>query len=141
MNDRFVCIKVDREERPDVDAVLMEACQAMTGQGGWPLNAFLTPEQEPFFVGTYYPPESRHGLPSWRAVLDAIAEAWSERRDEVRKQGSQVLRVARRRLAVAGLRRADHRRAAERGGRRPARRLRRAQRRLRTARRSSRRRR
>jgi uncharacterized protein len=91
MNDRFVCIKVDREERPDVDAVLMEACQAMTGQGGWPLNAFLTPEQEPFFVGTYYPPESRHGLPSWRAVLDAIATAWSERPDDIRQHGSQVL--------------------------------------------------
>jgi uncharacterized protein YyaL (SSP411 family) len=92
MNEQFVCIKVDREERPDVDAVLMEACQAMTGQGGWPLNAFLTPEQEPFYVGTYYPPESRHGLPSWRAVLDAIAGAWSERRDDIRKQSSQVLR-------------------------------------------------
>jgi uncharacterized protein YyaL (SSP411 family) len=92
MNGRFVCIKVDREERPDVDAVLMEACQAMTGQGGWPLNAFLTPDQEPFFVGTYYPPESRHGMPSWRAVLDAVAGAWSERRDDVRQQGAQVLR-------------------------------------------------
>jgi uncharacterized protein len=92
MNDRFVCIKVDREERPDVDAVLMEACQAMTGQGGWPLNAFLTPEQAPFFVGTYYPPEARHGLPSWRAVLDAIATAWSDRRDDIRKQSSEVLR-------------------------------------------------
>jgi uncharacterized protein len=91
MNERFVCIKVDREERPDVDAVLMEACQAMTGQGGWPLNAFLTPQQEPFFVGTYYPPESRHGLPSWRAVLEAVASAWSDRPDDVRQQGSQVL--------------------------------------------------
>ena len=91
MNDRFVCIKVDREERPDVDAVLMEACQAMTGQGGWPLNAFLTPEQEPFFVGTYYPPDARHGLPSWRAVLESVASAWSERPDDVREQGAKVI--------------------------------------------------
>jgi uncharacterized protein len=91
MNDTFVCVKVDREERPDVDAVCMEACQAMTGQGGWPLNAFLTPEQEPFFAGTYYPPESRHGLPSWRAVLEAVATAWADRRDDVRRQAAQVL--------------------------------------------------
>jgi hypothetical protein len=91
MNDSFVCVKVDREERPDVDAVCMEACQAMTGQGGWPLNAFLTPQQEPFFVGTYYPPEPRHGMPSWRAVLEAVATAWTQRRDDVRKQGAQVL--------------------------------------------------
>ncbi len=91
MNERFVCVKVDREERPDIDAVLMEACQAMTGQGGWPLNAFLTPEQAPFFVGTYFPPESRHGLPSWGAVLDAVGTAWDERRDEVRSSGAQIL--------------------------------------------------
>jgi uncharacterized protein YyaL (SSP411 family) len=91
MNDHFVCVKVDREERPDVDAVCMEACQAMTGQGGWPLNAFLTPEQEPFFAGTYYPPEPRHGIPSWRTVLEAVASAWADRRDDVRKQGAQVL--------------------------------------------------
>jgi uncharacterized protein len=91
MNDHLVCVKVDREERPDVDAVLMEACQAMTGQGGWPLNAFLTPEQAPFFVGTYYPPEPRHGMPSWRTVLEAVAEAWDDRRDRVREQGAQVL--------------------------------------------------
>ncbi len=91
MNDHFVCIKVDREERPDVDALLMEACQSMTGQGGWPLNAFLTPEQAPFYVGTYYPPEPRHGMPSWRTVLEAVAEAWEERRDRVREQGAQVL--------------------------------------------------
>ncbi len=63
MNERLVCVKVDREERPDIDAVCMEACQAMTGQGGWPLNAFLTPEQAPFYVGTYFPPEPRHGMP------------------------------------------------------------------------------
>ncbi|MDQ2894549.1 MAG: thioredoxin domain-containing protein [Actinomycetota bacterium] len=91
MNDSFVCIKVDREERPDVDAVCMEACQAMTGQGGWPLNAFLTPEQAPFYVGTYFPPESRHGLPSWRAVLEAVATAWDTQRDEVRRSGASVL--------------------------------------------------
>ncbi|MGI8506439.1 MAG: thioredoxin domain-containing protein [Solirubrobacteraceae bacterium] len=91
MNERFVCVKVDREERPDVDAVCMEACQAMTGQGGWPLNAFLTPEQAPFYVGTYFPLESRHGLPSWRAVLEAVASAWDERREDVRRSGAQVL--------------------------------------------------
>jgi uncharacterized protein YyaL (SSP411 family) len=91
MNERFVCIKVDREERPDVDAVCMEACQAMTGQGGWPLNAFLTPEQAPFYVGTYFPPQPRHGLPSWRMVLEGVATAWQERPDQVRLQGSQVL--------------------------------------------------
>ncbi len=91
MNDSFVCIKVDREERPDVDAVCMEACQAMTGQGGWPLNAFLTPDQAPFYVGTYFPPESRHGLPSWRAVLEAVATAWDTQRDEVRRSGASVL--------------------------------------------------
>jgi uncharacterized protein YyaL (SSP411 family) len=69
MNERFVCIKVDREERPDVDAICMEACQAMTGHGGWPLNAFLTPSRLPFFAGTYFPPEQRHGMPSWPMVL------------------------------------------------------------------------
>jgi uncharacterized protein len=90
MNERFVCVKVDREERPDVDAVCMEACQAMTGHGGWPLNTFLTPEQAPFYAGTYFPPESRHGLPSWRMVLEAIADAWDRRRDEVRAQGAKV---------------------------------------------------
>jgi uncharacterized protein len=92
MNERFVCIKVDREERPDVDAVCMEACQTMTGQGGWPLNAFLTPEQAPFFVGTYFPDQPRHGMPSWRTVLEAVASAWDDRRDQVRLQGAQVLR-------------------------------------------------
>jgi uncharacterized protein len=92
MNEHFVCIKVDREERPDIDAVCMEACQTMTGQGGWPLNAFLTPEQAPFYVGTYYPPEPRHGMPSWPMVLEAVAQAWDQRRDKVRDQGREVLR-------------------------------------------------
>ncbi len=90
MNERFVCIKVDREERPDIDALCMEACQAMTGHGGWPLNAFLTPERQPFYAGTYYPPEPRQGMPSWRMVLDAVADAWERRREDVRQQGSQI---------------------------------------------------
>jgi uncharacterized protein YyaL (SSP411 family) len=93
MNELFVCIKVDREERPDVDAVCMEACQAMTGQGGWPLNAFLTPDQAPFYTGTYFPPESRHGLPSWRMVLEAVAAAWAQRREDVLTSGRQVLQA------------------------------------------------
>src|SRR5438874_3013461 len=84
MNDLFVCVKVDREERPDVDAICMEACQAMTGHGGWPLNAFLTPERTPFYAGTYFPPEPRQGMPSWRMVVLAVAEAWENRRQEIR---------------------------------------------------------
>jgi uncharacterized protein len=90
MNAAFVCVKVDREERPDVDALYMEAVQSMTGQGGWPLNVFLTPEQLPFYGGTYFPPQARHGLPSWTQVLEAIVEAWRERREEVRAGGEQL---------------------------------------------------
>ena len=91
MNSRFVCIKVDREERPDVDAIYMEACQAMTGQGGWPLNVFLTPDQVPFYAGTYFPPEPRHGLPSWRQVLGAIDEAWRTRRAEIEESAGRIV--------------------------------------------------
>jgi uncharacterized protein len=87
MNESFVCVKVDREERPDVDALYMEAVQSMTGRGGWPLNVFLTPEQLPFYGGTYFPPEPRHGMPAWTQVLQAIGEAWSERREEIRAGG------------------------------------------------------
>ena len=90
MNEHFVCIKVDREERPDLDAIYMDAAQAMTGSGGWPLTAFLTPDGEPFFAGTYFPPVPQHGLPSFPQVLDGIAEAWSERRDEVVTQGAKI---------------------------------------------------
>ena len=90
MNEEFVCVKVDREERPDVDSLYMEAVQSMTGQGGWPLNVFLTPEQLPFYGGTYFPPQARHGLPSWTQVLQAIAEAWSERREEIRAGGERL---------------------------------------------------
>jgi uncharacterized protein len=90
MNEEFVCVKVDREERPDVDALYMEAVQGMTGQGGWPLNVFLTPEQLPFYGGTYFPPEPRHGMPAWTQVLQAIAESWRERREEIREGGERL---------------------------------------------------
>jgi uncharacterized protein YyaL (SSP411 family) len=103
MNASFVCVKVDREERPDIDAIYMEALQAMTGSGGWPLNVFLTPEQMPFFGGTYYPPQPRSGMPSWRQVLEAIAQAWSEQSGEIRERVEQM----RSRLAGAALLRAS----------------------------------
>ena len=90
MNELFVCIKLDREERPDIDSIYMEACQAMTGAGGWPLNTFLTPEQVPFYAGTYFPPESRGGMPSWRDVLEAVARAWRDQRDEIRAGGARI---------------------------------------------------
>ena len=86
MNELFICIKVDREERPDVDAIYMEAVQAMTGSGGWPLNVFITPEQVPFYAGTYFPPEARQGMPSWPAVLRAVSDAWATKRNEIREQ-------------------------------------------------------
>jgi len=90
MNECFVCVKVDREERPDIDALYMEAVQAMTGHGGWPLNVFLTPEQLPFYGGTYFPPDPRHGMPAWTQVLQAIAESWSENREEIRAGGERL---------------------------------------------------
>jgi uncharacterized protein YyaL (SSP411 family) len=100
MNELFVCVKVDREERPDVDAIYMDAVQAMTGHGGWPLNAFVTPDGVPFFAGTYFPPAARQGMPSWRDVLVGIHTAWSERRDEI-LEGSQ--RILPRLQGAAGL--------------------------------------
>jgi uncharacterized protein YyaL (SSP411 family) len=90
MNEEFVCVKVDREERPDIDALYMEAVQSMTGHGGWPLNVFLTPEQLPFYGGTYFPPVSRQGMPAWTEVLQAIAEIWRERSNEIRAEGEQL---------------------------------------------------
>jgi uncharacterized protein YyaL (SSP411 family) len=100
MNERFVNVKVDREERPDVDGVYMDAVVAMTGHGGWPLTVFLTPAGEPFLGGTYFPPEPRHGLPSFRQVLLAVSELWRERRSEV-TQRSDVLVDALRQAAEA----------------------------------------
>ena len=90
MNEQFVCIKLDREERPDLDSIYMDACQAMTGSGGWPLNVFLTPDQVPFYAGTYFPPESRMGMPGWRDVLDAVAEAWRDRRAEIDEGSARI---------------------------------------------------
>jgi uncharacterized protein len=93
MNDNFVCVKVDREERPDIDALCMEACQAMTGQGGWPLNTFMTPAREPFYAGTYFPPQPRQGMPGWPTVLQAVAEAWEQRREQVQAQSSRLVQA------------------------------------------------
>ena len=90
MNERFVSIKVDREERPDLDGIYMDAVVAMTGHGGWPLTVFLTPEGEPFLGGTYYPPEPRHGLPSFQQVLVAVSDLYRERRADVTRR-TQVL--------------------------------------------------
>ncbi|NGN63773.1 thioredoxin domain-containing protein [Streptomyces sp. A7024] len=103
MNEGFVNIKVDREERPDVDAVYMEAVQAATGQGGWPMTVFLTPSAEPFYFGTYFPPAPRHGMPGFRQVLDGVRAAWDERRDEVGEVASKVVeQLSARELRVAG---------------------------------------
>jgi uncharacterized protein YyaL (SSP411 family) len=93
MNENFVNIKVDREERPDVDAVYMEATQAMSGHGGWPMTCFLTPAAEPFHCGTYYPPTPRPGMPSFPQLLDGVRRAWAERRGEVDGAAAEVVRA------------------------------------------------
>ncbi|MCX5368311.1 thioredoxin domain-containing protein [Streptomyces sp. NBC_00103] len=92
LNEHFVSVKVDREERPDVDAVYMEAVQAATGQGGWPMTVFLTPDAEPFYFGTYFPPAPRQGMPSFRQVLEGVRQAWTERRDEVAEVAGKIVR-------------------------------------------------
>ncbi|MBI4592674.1 MAG: thioredoxin domain-containing protein, partial [Candidatus Rokubacteria bacterium] len=90
MNEHFVNVKVDREERPDVDHIYMQAVQAMTGHGGWPMTVFLTPEGAPFYGGTYFPPAPRHGLPAFSQLLLAIADAWRTKRDEVLRSSEQI---------------------------------------------------
>jgi hypothetical protein len=90
MNELFVNVKVDREERPDVDAVTMEAAVGMTGSGGWPTTVFMTPEAKPFYAGTYFPPEPRHGIPSFPELLRAVSETWRERRDDIERQAARV---------------------------------------------------
>jgi uncharacterized protein YyaL (SSP411 family) len=100
MNREFVAIKVDREERPDLDDLYLAAVQAMTGSGGWPLNVFLTTELQPFFGGTYFPPDDRHGTPSFPRVLAAVADAWHTRRAEVLSQGGMLADHLRAQLEV-----------------------------------------
>lgn len=90
LNGRFTCVKVDRDERPDVDARYQRAVQALTGQGGWPLTAFLDPDGEPFFGGTYFPPDDRFGRPGFRTVLESVLQAWRDRRPQVAAQASAV---------------------------------------------------
>jgi uncharacterized protein YyaL (SSP411 family) len=90
MNDLYVNIKVDREERPDLDTIYMEAVQALTGHGGWPMTVFLTPECIPFYGGTYYPPEPRHGMPAFRDILQGVAQAYRERPDDVAHNATQI---------------------------------------------------
>ncbi|MFJ4518521.1 thioredoxin domain-containing protein [Streptomyces sp. NPDC088816] len=92
LGEHFVSVKVDREERPDVDAVYMEAVQAATGQGGWPMTVFLTPDAEPFYFGTYFPPDPRHGMPSFGQVLEGVRQAWQTRRDEVADVAGKIVR-------------------------------------------------
>ena len=91
LNDHFVSVKVDREERPDLDQVYMGAVQAMTGGGGWPMSVFLTPAGQPFYGGTYYPDEPRHGMPSFRQVLEGVERAWREQRAEVETAGARLV--------------------------------------------------
>ena len=90
MNEHFVCVKVDREERPDVDAIYMEAVQGMTGQGGWPLTAFCDPDGVPFYGGTYFPPEERQGMPSFRMVMEAVGRSWETQREQIAEMATRI---------------------------------------------------
>jgi uncharacterized protein YyaL (SSP411 family) len=91
MNAGFVCVKVDREERPDVDSVYMTATQALTGHGGWPMTVFTTPDGRPFYCGTYYPPRPAHGMPAFRQVLAAVTDAWTTRREELEAASTRIV--------------------------------------------------
>ena len=98
MNEHFVCVKVDREERPDVDALYMEAVQAISGQGGWPMTVFCDPEGVPFYGGTYFPPDESRGMPSFRMVMEAVLDAFENQREELRERAPET----RRRLGAIG---------------------------------------
>ena len=102
LNEHFVSVKVDREERPDVDAVYMQATVAMTGQGGWPMTCVLDHEGSPFFAGTYFPDQPRHGQPSFRQVLEALSQAWTDRADDVADQSARVREALSRSVALTG---------------------------------------
>src|SRR5512147_2736583 len=91
MNELYVNIKVDREERPDLDSIYMSAVVSLTGSGGWPMSMFLTPDGKPFYGGTYFPPSARYGMPSFRDVLKAVADAWQNRRDDILKNSDGIL--------------------------------------------------
>src|SRR5687767_3607228 len=101
MNERFVCIKVDREERPDVDGLYMDAVVTMTGHGGWPMTVFLTPDGRPFFGGTYFPPEPRFNMPSFPQLLLAVDQAYRERRIELERQADALVGAIRQASASA----------------------------------------
>ena len=103
MNDLFVNIKVDREERPDLDEIYMAAVQAMTGSGGWPMTVFLTPDLRPFYGGTYYPPQDRHGRPGFPRVLTAVADHYRNHRDRIEQQAGRLLAVLQRQSDLSGL--------------------------------------
>ena len=91
MNDNFVNIKVDREERPDIDSIYMEATVALTGHGGWPMSVFLDHEGRPFFAGTYFPPQPHHGLPSFPQVLESISTTWNQSKESIESAGSRII--------------------------------------------------
>ena len=91
LNDNFVSIKVDREERPDIDSVYMDAVQALSGHGGWPLSVFLTPDGSPFFGGTYYPPGDRPGMPGFPRVLTTVLDAYKARKTEIKEAGQNIV--------------------------------------------------
>src|SRR5262245_38460150 len=102
LNRAFVPIKVDREERPDLDNLYMTAVQAMTGSGGWPMTVFLTPEKKPFFAGTYFPPDDRYGRPGFRRILLALEDAWKSHRGEVLEDAEKITEFLRRLAREAG---------------------------------------
>src|SRR5207253_5181892 len=104
MNAHFVCIKVDREERPDLDQIYMNAVQLMTRHGGWPMSVFLTPDLKPFFGGTYWPPESRMGMPGFREILGKVHEAWVARRGELTHSAEELTSAVREIAAMSGAR-------------------------------------